>query len=769
MAFIVNVSSDKVETTSHKVFHVVNRPKPADYAYEETEVVSWRALEASIREFMDEINEARVSGDLKGEPGKDGYTPIKGVDYFDGKDGYTPQKGVDYFDGKNGEDGYTPVKGKDYFDGKDGEPGKDYVLTQSDKEEIAEMASELVDVPEGGGGNDPDAVKYTPQSLTESQKAQARENIGVVGTGKDGEDYVLTQANKEEIAEMAAELVDVPEGGGGAQADWNAAEGEPGHVLNRTHWLKRGETLTNSTVSCNYLLNEKYIGIVPIDARKFIGLVGKKVTVVFDGVSYTKTVKERIDDNPVTTGLVERAVYIGNPFFDNSAEENTGDPFLFAVSISMDGDIPILTCGETEPSAHTLAIYEGESKLHKLDPMFLPDGVPYFEGGGEPVELLPPTKLEEENGAFIVPADAGIVLVDGGNYVVNWNGTEYTCTAQYFAMDGESGIVIGNIGLAMGGEDTGEPFVILYSEMLAAMGASLNVISLAGDTEVTLGLIGSPPVKIHKLDPKLLPDGVPYAVDSYGALLSNYTIEDQAGLNGLPRLGLVAGNTYDVKINGVGEYHCVAVSTVFDGIPFVGIGNVGALTQSGDTGEPFVLAELAPDDAALLGADVVIYPVGDTITLPVTFSISGGSKEIRKLDNGCLDLAWLPTTKDTIIVEETTVLHGQPLDGVGFRNYPAGTQMAVRVDGVRYPVTVNSMGSGVDEYFYIGDHNFASTPFLATFSATQAWFYFADEQAHAVSVYTLSANKMPAEFLPDSAATKEYVNEMLGVIENGTY
>ena len=49
--------------------------------------------------------------------GKDGYTPVKGKDYFDGEDGYTPVKGVDYFDG---QDGYTPRKGVDYFDGKDG-------------------------------------------------------------------------------------------------------------------------------------------------------------------------------------------------------------------------------------------------------------------------------------------------------------------------------------------------------------------------------------------------------------------------------------------------------------------------------------------------------------------------------------------------------------------------------------------------------------------------------------------------------------------------
>ena len=46
--------------------------------------------------------------------GDAGYTPIKGIDYFDGKDGVTPVKGIDYFDGK---DGVTPVKGIDYFDG----------------------------------------------------------------------------------------------------------------------------------------------------------------------------------------------------------------------------------------------------------------------------------------------------------------------------------------------------------------------------------------------------------------------------------------------------------------------------------------------------------------------------------------------------------------------------------------------------------------------------------------------------------------------------
>lgn len=96
--------------------------------------------------------------------GKDGYTPIKGVDYFDGvdgqngrdgQDGYTPRKGIDYFDGQNGKDGYTPVKGVDYFDGqngKDGKDGKDYVITTSDYQNIAK----LVPVPSIGSISETD-------------------------------------------------------------------------------------------------------------------------------------------------------------------------------------------------------------------------------------------------------------------------------------------------------------------------------------------------------------------------------------------------------------------------------------------------------------------------------------------------------------------------------------------------------------------------------------------------------------------------------------
>ena len=48
--------------------------------------------------------------------------------------------------GPKGDPGYTPVKNVDYFDGKDGKDGKDYILTEADKDEIASIASDKIDL-----------------------------------------------------------------------------------------------------------------------------------------------------------------------------------------------------------------------------------------------------------------------------------------------------------------------------------------------------------------------------------------------------------------------------------------------------------------------------------------------------------------------------------------------------------------------------------------------------------------------------------------------
>lgn len=83
---------------------------------------------------------------LKGKDGRDG---------LDGKDGYTPRKGVDYFDGARGPkgdkgaDGHTPVKGVDY-------------LTPDELSELASTPSYSHINILGGADN------WTPEEVTDS-------------------------------------------------------------------------------------------------------------------------------------------------------------------------------------------------------------------------------------------------------------------------------------------------------------------------------------------------------------------------------------------------------------------------------------------------------------------------------------------------------------------------------------------------------------------------------------------------------------------------
>lgn len=113
-------------------------------------------------------------GQLQGAKGDPGYTPQKGVDYFDGEDGEDGNDGISVVSveqtttssadggsnvitvtlsngkkstftvkngskGSKGDDGYTPIKGTDYF-------------TAAEAQEIAAQAAGLVEVPEGFSG-----------------------------------------------------------------------------------------------------------------------------------------------------------------------------------------------------------------------------------------------------------------------------------------------------------------------------------------------------------------------------------------------------------------------------------------------------------------------------------------------------------------------------------------------------------------------------------------------------------------------------------------
>lgn len=119
--------------------------------------------------------------------GNEGYTPVKGVDYFTPDeivamcdyirslipDGRTPQKGIDYFDGKHGK---TPVKGVDYFDGNHGQTpakGIDY-WTPADR---AAIVDELVKKVKGKDGTSPKMEEIIAAAIPVLREELRYENI----------------------------------------------------------------------------------------------------------------------------------------------------------------------------------------------------------------------------------------------------------------------------------------------------------------------------------------------------------------------------------------------------------------------------------------------------------------------------------------------------------------------------------------------------------------------------------------------------------------
>lgn len=127
-------------------------------------------------------------------------------------------------------------------------------------------------------------------------------------------------------------------------------------------------------------------------------------------------------------------------------------------------------------------------------------------------EILPEQTftIGTEGAAFLTDPLA-VALTPGETYTVRWNGATYEVIAQLLEEDGESiGTAIGNVDLANGVGDTGEPFVIVefLEELVETMnGIRVQIIPLDGATAVTAKIIGKVQV-VHKLDAKYLPEEV---------------------------------------------------------------------------------------------------------------------------------------------------------------------------------------------------------------------------------------------------------------------
>lgn len=293
------------------------------------------------------------------------------------------------------------------------------------------------------------------------------------------------------------------------RSDWNANEGEPGHILNRPFCTEivDGIVLAETTLDfSNSIGDYRYPEIINITT-------GEQYNVKWNGVEY-----------PCTAVFYEnRGIVLGNEY--SVGGESNGYPFTFIVY-----DDRTHITDHLRKSTNTFSILGPSEIVHKIPEKYLPDNIgggaqsDWNANEGEPghilnrthwveegsiVEILPETNLTFEDGqAIAIPVGEMVV---GETYTIEYNGTEYECTTLL----GE-GYMFGNFGL-MGMEDTGEPFLGIYAPAgMLTETAIVMFLTVDGATEATVSIYQKQR-KYNKLDAKYLPDGVPTNV-----LLVNY-------------------------------------------------------------------------------------------------------------------------------------------------------------------------------------------------------------------------------------------------------
>jgi hypothetical protein len=212
-------------------FDVLKRSKPADYVYTETEIKNYDELAARVDEIeKNGISEEAVSGAIEKYLEENdirvdltGYATetyvnekIEQIELTPGPAGPQGEPGKDGAQGPAGKDGKDGAPGKDGAQGPigpEGPAGKDYVLTQADKKEIAgmvEVSGDGTDLTNYYTKDEVDAaiekIELTPGPAGEQgpqgEPGPKGEDGAPGADGKDGEDYVLTEEDKAEIAGM---------------------------------------------------------------------------------------------------------------------------------------------------------------------------------------------------------------------------------------------------------------------------------------------------------------------------------------------------------------------------------------------------------------------------------------------------------------------------------------------------------------------------------------------------------------------------------------
>ena len=459
-----------------------------------------------------------------------------------------------------------------------------------------------------------------------------------------------------------------------------------------------------------------------------------------------------------------------NITFTSAAIESGG--VYMSEAVTVDGITAIVSrMGDGDYWSDIQVMYVAPPDLNQNDPE-QPDYVKGRTHWAETTTIMQPVSIPLSSGQCDLPV-AATDFVIGDTYRIVYDGVNYDCVAidGSVAHPAAAGwICMGNIGAALGTNNTGEPFIIVCT---VNEGSQFTLIDDYGATSATIAIYRN---TYHKLDPNFIhtPDwnaseGQPghilnrtHWVDVVKGtvLMDNVTIPMTDGQAEVPTgdVVILPGTTYLITFNGV-EYKCtVRDGATIDpsGAGMVVAGNIEYALGIGDTGEPFVLA----------GADgmMTIMDVYDPIATSCTISTQKITETIHKLDNMFVDAEWMATetvTKGAVILEGTS-LTGVPasteVNASAVCDY--GTTYIATINGIEYQYKTNERNPDLnveEDDIIFGNLAFISSN-LPNTGEPFLWIYrqffwdtasLGDTITVSIHEATVTPNKLPAKFLPD--------------------
>ena len=326
-------------------FSVTSRPMPPNYVYTPTEKLTLEGLAQKVDDAVADMIRRAESGEF------DGYTPVKGVDYFDGEKGdkgdpftykdFTPEqlaslkgdKGDKGDNGTDGKDGQNGADGKDGISATHQWNGTVLTVTSASGTSSADLKGDKGE--QGDTGAVGEAGGYYTPAVTQPDENTLRMTFT---PSKDG---------MPDVAHTDITLL-----GGGVQSDWNQNdETAADYVKNRPFYM--GDLVETVLVEESTVSFEGDYSEFP---STFEATVGETYKVSWDGTAYE-----------CTCVASNGRLFIGNLSIMGRGSD-TGEPFIMMINNGK--GIGIVTTNIS--ASHTFSISGIAQEAVKIDEKYLP-------------------------------------------------------------------------------------------------------------------------------------------------------------------------------------------------------------------------------------------------------------------------------------------------------------------------------------------------------------------------------------------------------------